>query len=145
MGIQGTILLRTTECMEDCLKIKLTSVLVEDQDKALRFYTEVLGFVKSKEIPLGKAKWLTVVSPDGPKDIELLLEPNDNPAARAFQAALHEQGIPLTAFAVDHIQSEYDRLRRLGVVFRGEPARMGSTTVALFEDTCGNLIQLYQE
>ena len=131
--------------METSLKIKLTSVLVEDQDKALKFYTEVLGFVKSKEISLGKAKWLTVVSPDGPKDIELLLEPNDNPAAKTFQAALHEQGIPLTAFAVDHIQHEYDRLRRLGVVFRGEPARMGPTTVALFDDTCGNLIQLYQD
>jgi catechol 2,3-dioxygenase-like lactoylglutathione lyase family enzyme len=127
------------------LKIKLTSVLVDDQDKALKFYTEVLGFVKSKEIPLGEAKWLTVVSPDGPKEIELLLEPNDNPAAKAFQAALWEQGIPLTAFAVDDIQQEYSRLKRLGVVFRGEPTKAGATTVAVFEDTCGNLIQLYQE
>ena len=127
------------------LKIKLTSVLVDDQDKALKFYTEVLGFVKSKEIPLGTAKWLTVVSPDGPKDIELLLEPNDNPAAQTFQASLREQGIPLTAFAVDDIQHEYRRLKRLGVVFRGEPKKMGTTTAAMFEDTCGNLIQLYQE
>ena len=127
------------------MKIKLTSVLVEDQDKALRFYTEVLGFVKNKEIPLGKAKWLTVVSPDGPQDIELLLEPNDNPAAKTFQAALREQGIALTAFAVDDIQQEYARLKQFGVVFRGEPTRMGPTTVAVFEDTCGNLIQLYQE
>jgi catechol 2,3-dioxygenase-like lactoylglutathione lyase family enzyme len=127
------------------LKIKLTSVLVEDQDHALRFYTEVLGFVKSKDIPLGKFKWLTVVSPEGSKDIELLLEPNDNPAAKAFQTALREQGIPLTAFAVDDIQHEYDRLKRLGVVFRQTPQRVGPTTVAVFEDTCGNLIQLYQE
>ena len=92
--------------MGACLKIKLTSVLVEDQDRALKFYTEMLGFLKSKDIPLGKARWLTVVSPDGPGDIELLLEPNDNPAARTFQAALREQGIPLTAFAVDDIQHE---------------------------------------
>lgn len=127
------------------MKIKLTSVLVEDQDKALKFYTEVLGFVKSKEIPLGKFKWLTVVSPDGPKDIELLLEPNENPAAKTFQAALREQGIPLAAFAVDDIQSEYGRLKQLGVVFRSEPTKMAPTTVAILEDTCGNLIQLYQE
>ena len=138
-------ILGSSQALEAGLKIKLTSVLVEDQDKALRFYTEVLGFVKNKEIPLGKAKWLTVVSPDGPQDIELLLEPNDNPAAKTFQAALREQGIPLTAFAVDDIQQEYARLKQLGVVFRGEPTRMGPTTVAVFEDTCGNLIQLYQE
>jgi catechol 2,3-dioxygenase-like lactoylglutathione lyase family enzyme len=127
------------------VKIKLTSVLVEDQDKALKFYTDVLGFVKNKEIPLGTAKWLTVVSPDGPKEIELLLEPNDNPAAKAFQAALLEQGIPFTAFAVADVHREYSRLTRLGVVFRGEPKQAGPTTVAVFEDTCGNLIQLYQE
>lgn len=127
------------------MKIKLTSVLVEDQDRALKCYTQVLGFVKHKEIPFGKAKWLTVVSSEGPRDIELLLEPNDNPAAKTFQAALREQGIPLTAFAVDDIQHEYGRLKRLGVVFRSEPTKMGLTTVAVFEDTCGNLIQLYQE
>jgi catechol 2,3-dioxygenase-like lactoylglutathione lyase family enzyme len=127
------------------LKIKLTSVLVDDQDKALKFYTEVLGFEKSKDIPLGAAKWLTVVSPEGPSEIELLLEPNDNPAAQAFQASLREQGIPLTAFAVDDIQREYGRLKQRGVVFRGEPRKMGPTTVAVFDDTCGNLIQLYQE
>jgi catechol 2,3-dioxygenase-like lactoylglutathione lyase family enzyme len=127
------------------LKIKLTSVLVDDQDKALKFYTEVLGFEKSKDIPLGAAKWLTVVAPEGPKEIELLLEPNDNPAAQAFQASLREQGIPLTAFAVDDIQREYGQLKQRGVVFRGEPRKMGPTTVAVFDDTCGNLIQLYQE
>lgn len=126
------------------MKIKLTSVLVRDQDKALQFYTQVLGFVKKTEIPLGEFKWLTVVSPEGPDDIELLLEPNDNPAAKAFQDALFEQGIPLTAFAVDDIQAEYERLRALGVVFTGEPTSMGPTMVAIFDDTCGNFIQLYQ-
>ena len=127
------------------MKIKLTSVLVEDQDRAVKFYTEVLGFVKNKDISLGKFRWLTVVSPDGPTDIELLLEPNENPAARTFQGALREQGIPLTAFAVVDIQQEYGRLKQLGVVFRSEPTRMGPTTVAVFEDTCGNLIQVYEE
>ncbi len=99
--------------------------------------------MRSKDIPLGTFKWLTVVSPDGPKEIELLLEPNANPAAKPFQASLWEQGIPLTAFAVDDIQHEYSRLKRLGVVFRGEPKKIGATTVAAFEDTCGNLIHLY--
>jgi len=131
--------------VEALLKLKLTSVLVDDQDKALKFYTEVLGFVKSKEIPLGQFKWLTVVSPDGPRDVELLLEPNENPAAKTFQSALWDQGIPLAAFAVDDIQLEYGRLKRRGVRFRGEPTKMGPTTVAVLEDTCGNLIQLYQE
>ena len=126
------------------VKIKLTSVIVDDQDKALRFYTDVLGFVKSKDIPLGKFKWLTVVSPQGPSDIELLLEPNDNPAARTFQAAMFAQGIPLTAFAVDDIHSEFDRLKKAGVVFEKEPTPAGPTTIATFDDTCGNLIQLYQ-
>jgi catechol 2,3-dioxygenase-like lactoylglutathione lyase family enzyme len=126
------------------MKIKLSSVLVDDQDKALKFYTEVLGFVKKAELPVGKFKWLTVVSPEGPDDIELLLEPNENPAAQTFQKALFEQGIPLTAFAVDDIQKEYERLKSLGVVFRTEPTSMGPATVAVFDDTCGNLIQLYQ-
>ena len=126
------------------MRIKLTSVLVDDQDKALKFYTEVLGFVKRADIPVGKAKWLTVVSPEGPDDIELLLEPNDNPVAKTFQQAIRDQGIPLTAFAVDDIQKEYERLKGLGVVFRSEPRTMGPTTVAVFDDTCGNLIQLYQ-
>jgi catechol 2,3-dioxygenase-like lactoylglutathione lyase family enzyme len=126
------------------MKIKLTSVLVDDQDKALKFYTEVLGFVKSKDVPLGEYKWLTVVSPDGPSDIELLLEPSDNPAAKVFKKALKEQGIPFTAFAVDEIHKEYERLKNLGVVFTGEPVAMGPTTIAVFDDTCGNLIQIYQ-
>lgn len=127
------------------MKIRLSSVLVDDQEKALTFYTEVLGFVKKKDIPLGKFKWLTVVSPEGPDDIELLLEPNDNPAASTFQAALFKQGIPLTAFAVDDIQHEFDRLKKLGVVFKTEPTKMGPTTIAVFNDTCGNLIQIYQQ
>lgn len=126
------------------MKIKLSSVLVNDQDKALRFYTEVLGFVKKTEIPLGTAKWLTVVSPEGPDDIELLLEPNGNPAARTFQEAIFKQGIPLTAFAVDDIHKEYERLKKLGVVFSMQPTKTGPATVAVFDDTCGNLIQLYE-
>jgi len=126
------------------MKIKLTSVLVDDQDKALKFYTEVLGFVKIKDFPVGQFKWLTIVSPEGPDDIELLLEPNDNPAAKTFQKAIFEQGIPLTAFAVEDIQKEYERMKRLGVVFRMEPTNTGEATVAVFDDTCGNLIQLYQ-
>ena len=127
------------------MKIKLTSVFVNDQKKALRFYTEVLGFIEQKDMPVGQFRWLTVSSPEGPKEIELLLEPNDNPAAKAYQQALHKQGIPLTAFAVDDVQKEYERLQTLGVVFRAEPAPRGSTTFAIFEDTCGNLIQIYQD
>jgi catechol 2,3-dioxygenase-like lactoylglutathione lyase family enzyme len=126
------------------MKIQLTSVLVEDQDKALTFYTDVLGFVKKTDVPVGDAKWLTVVSPEGPDDIELLLEPNSNPAARTFQRALFDQGIPLTAFAVDDIRREYERLQARGVVFRQEPTAAGPVTIAVFDDTCGNLIQLYQ-
>lgn len=126
------------------MKIQLSSVMVDDQDKALKFYTEVLGFVKKRDIPLGEAKWLTVVSPEGPDDIELLLEPNSNPAAKTFQKAIFEQGIPLTAFAVGDIQKEYMRLKKLGVEFTMEPTNMGMTRMAVFNDTCGNLIQIYQ-
>jgi catechol 2,3-dioxygenase-like lactoylglutathione lyase family enzyme len=127
------------------MKINLTSVLVDDQDKALKFYTEILGFVKKHEIPLGKFKWLTVVSPEGPNDIELLLEPNENPAAKTFQAAIFQQGIPLTAFGVDDIQKEYERMIKLGVAFRTKPTPAGPVTIAVFEDTCGNLIQIVQK
>lgn len=126
------------------MKIKLTSVMVDDQDRALQFYTEVLGFVKKHEIPCGKARWLTVVSPEGPDDVELLLEPNENPAARTYQEALFKQGIPLTAFAVDDVQKEYERMKALGVAFRSAPAKAGPTTIAVFDDTCGNFIQIYQ-
>lgn len=126
------------------MKIKLASVLVDDQDKAEKFYTEVLGFVKKHDIPMGKFRWLTVVSPEGPDDVELLLEPNENPAAQIFQKALFEQGIPLTSFATENVQAEYERMRGLGVAFRSEPTAMGPTVVATFEDTCGNLIQIHQ-
>jgi len=126
------------------MKIKLTSVLVDDQDKALKFYTEVLGFVKKRDMPVGDFKFLTVVSPEEPDGTELLLEPNENPAAKTFQKAIFEQGIPLTAFAVEDIQKEYERMKRLGVVFTQEPTKMGPVTQAVFDDTCGNLIQIYQ-
>ena len=126
------------------MKIKLTSVFVDDQDKALKFYTESLGFVKKLEIPLGEFKWLTVVSPEEPDGVQLLLEPSDNPATQAFKKALVEQGIPLTTFFVDDIQSEYERLTGLGVKFTMPPTAMGPTTMAVFDDTCGNFIQLNQ-
>lgn len=127
------------------MRIKLNSIFVDDQDKALKFYTEVLGFIKKTEIPLGEARWLTVVSPEGPDDLELVLEPSDNPAAKTFKKALHEQGIPLTAFAVDDLQKEFERLKALGVVFIVEPlSSIGEVKIAIFDDTCGNLIQLYQ-
>ncbi|MCL5999769.1 MAG: VOC family protein [Chloroflexi bacterium] len=126
------------------MKIKLTSVLVDDQDKALKFYTEVLGFVKKADFPVGQFKWLTVVSPEGPDDIELLLEPNDNPAAKTFQEAIFKQGLPLAMFAVEDIQKEYERMQKLGVAFSMAPTNMGPVTAAVFDDTCGNLIQLVQ-
>ena len=118
--------------------------MVDDQGKALRFYTEVLGFDKKEDIPVGEARWLTVVSPQAPDEAELVLEPNSNPAAKTYQRALFEQGIPLTAFAVEDIRSEYERLKESGVVFRSEPTSMGPVTLAVFDDTCGNLIQIYQ-
>lgn len=127
------------------MKIKLTSVPVADQDKALKFYTEVLGFVKKRDIPVGHAKFLTVVSPEEPDGTELLLEPNaDYPAIKTLRASLMKDGIPFTAFQVDDIQKEYERLQKLGVRFTQKPTKMGSTTQAVFDDTCGNLIQLYQ-
>jgi predicted enzyme related to lactoylglutathione lyase len=127
------------------MKIKLTSVMVDDQDKALRFYTEVLGFVKKTDIPVGKFKWLTVVSPEAPDGIELVLEPNAQPAAQTFQKALFADGIPLTSFAVDDIQKEYERMTKLGVTFSMKPTKTGPVTVAVFDDTCGNLIQIAQK
>jgi catechol 2,3-dioxygenase-like lactoylglutathione lyase family enzyme len=126
------------------MKIKLSSVFVDDQDKALNFYTEILGFVKKHDIPLGEFKWLTVVSPDGPDDIELLLEPNNNPAAKAFQEAIFTQGIPATAFVVDDVEQEFEKLTELGVVFHQKPTQAGPVIIAVFNDTCGNLIQIYQ-
>jgi catechol 2,3-dioxygenase-like lactoylglutathione lyase family enzyme len=126
------------------MQIKLTSVMVTDQGKALKFYTEILGFVKRNDLSAGEARWLTVVSPDGPEDVELLLEPNSFPAAKIFQKALFEAGIPLTAFAVTDIQQEFERLKSLGVVFTIEPTKAGEATIAVLEDSCGNLIQIYQ-
>jgi catechol 2,3-dioxygenase-like lactoylglutathione lyase family enzyme len=124
------------------VKINLASVLVDDQDKALRFYTEVLGFEKKTEVPLGEARWLTVVSPEAPDGPELLLEPDSHPAARPFKAALAGDGIPFTSFAVDDVQAEYERLLALGVRFTQEPTQMGPVTTAVLDDTCGNLIQI---
>ena len=124
------------------MRINVTSVLVDDQQKALRFYTDVLGFVKKAEIPLGEAFWLTVVSAEQPDGVELLLEPDDHPAARSFKAALVDDGIPFTSFAVDDVNAEYDRLSALGVNFTQPPTEMGPVTTAVFDDTCGNLIQI---
>jgi catechol 2,3-dioxygenase-like lactoylglutathione lyase family enzyme len=124
------------------MRINVASVLVDDQDKALAFYTDVLGFVKKTDIPLGDAKWLTVVSPDAPDGVELLLEPDGHPAARPFKAALVEDGIPFTSFAVDDVAAEFDRLSGLGVTFTQPPTPMGPVTTAVFDDTCGNLIQI---
>lgn len=126
------------------MKIQLTNVFVNDQEKALQFYTNVLGFIKKRDIPVGEARWLTVVSPEAPEGVELLLEPNSNPATQVFQKAIFEQGIPLTAFGVNDIQAEYERLKGLDVRFSMEPTNMGMTIMAVFDDTCGNFIQIYQ-
>lgn len=126
------------------MKIRLTSVFVDDQAKALKFYTEVLGFVMKRDIPAGEFSFLTVVSPDEPDSTELLLEPSDNPATKAFKKSVFEQGIPMAAFLVDDVQKEYERMKTLGVRFTMEPTAMGPTTAAVFDDTCGNYIQMYQ-
>lgn len=127
------------------MKIAVASVMVNDQDKALKFYTEVLGFVKKTDIPAGGGRWLTVVSPEQPDGPELLLEPTGFAPAKTYQKALFDAGIPLTSFAVTDIQGAYEKMEKLGVVFRTKPTRMGPVTVAVFEDTCGNLIQLVQK
>jgi catechol 2,3-dioxygenase-like lactoylglutathione lyase family enzyme len=124
------------------MRIHLTSVLVDDQERALRFYTDVLGFVQKHDIPLGEARWLTVVSPDDPQGPELVLEPDAHPAAGPFKAALVADGIPVTSFAVDDVLAEFQRLGGLGVRFTQEPLEMGAVTTAVFDDTCGNLIQI---
>jgi len=126
------------------MHINLSSVMVDDQEKALKFYTEVLGLVKKTDMPIGEYRWLTVTSPDGPGGIELVLEPMGFPPARDYQKALFQAGIPLTAFLSDDIQKEYQELKKRGVVFRSEPQAMGAITSVLFEDTCGNLINLVQ-
>ena len=124
------------------MRIYLTSVLVDDQDKALRFYTDVLGFAKKTDVPVGEARWLTVVAPDAPQGPELLLEPDAHPAAKPFKEALVADGIPFTSFVVDDVGAEYERLRGLGVRFTQEPTDMGPVTTAVLDDTCGNLIQI---
>ena len=124
------------------MRINLTSVLVDDQEKALRFYTDVLGFVKKTDVPTGEYRWLTVVSPEAPDGVELLLEPDAHPAARPLKDALVADGIPFTSFAVDDVHKEYERLTALGVRFTQEPTEMGPVTTAVLDDTCGNLIQI---
>lgn len=126
------------------MRIHLSSVFVDDQDKALAFYTKVLGFIKKSEIPLGEARWLTVVSPDHPNGTELVLEPDDHPAVKPFKEALVTDGIPFTSFGVDEVHKEFARLRRLGVQFTQDPVAMGPVTTAVFDDTCGNLTQIAQ-
>ena len=126
------------------MKIKLTSVLVDDQEKALKFYTEVLGFIKKTEIPMGKHKWLTVVSKEEQDGVELVLEPISFEPAKVFQKELFKAGIPLTAFNVDNVDKEYERLLNLGVIFSMKPTEMGATKLAVFSDTCGNNIQIFQ-
>jgi catechol 2,3-dioxygenase-like lactoylglutathione lyase family enzyme len=124
------------------MRIVVTSVLVDDQEKALRFYTDVLGFEKKDDVQFDDQRWLTVVSPDDPEGIQLMLEPDAHPAARVFKAALVEDGIPFTSFEVADVRAEFERLRALGVTFTKEPAEMGSYVSATFHDTCGNLIQI---
>ncbi len=126
------------------MKINLTSVLVGDQAKALAFYTKTLGFTKSKDIPMGEHRFLTVTSPDGPAGVELLLEPTAFAPAKVYQKALFDAGIAATSFSVDDIGREYERMAKVGVVFRSKPTKAGPATLAVFEDTCGNLIQLHQ-
>ena len=134
------------------MRIKLNSIMVDDQEKALRFYTSVLGFQKKHDIPVGPPpdpsqpppRWITVVSPEGPDDLELVLEPIGIPASKNYQEALFSEGIPLTAFEVSDLPAEYERLKQLGVAFTRPPTEMGPVMIAIFSDTCGNLIQLYQ-
>ena len=126
------------------MRISLTSIMVDDQDKALRFYTEILGFTTKHDIPVGEYRWITVTSPEGPGDVELALEPNANPAGKTFQEAMFSQGIPIAAFEVTDIAGEFARLTAKGVAFTRQPTAAGPVTIAVFADTCGNLIQLYQ-
>lgn len=126
------------------MRIRLTSVMVDDQQKALDFYTKVLGFLPKHDIPVGEYRWITVTSPEGPPEVELALEPNANPAGRAFQEAMFSQGIPVVAFEVDNLEAEAARLTARGVAFTRPPAAAGPVTLAVFADTCGNLVQIYQ-
>jgi catechol 2,3-dioxygenase-like lactoylglutathione lyase family enzyme len=126
------------------MKIVVTSIFVDDQDKALDFYTKKLGFIKKTEIPFGTMRWLTVVSPSAPDGTELVLEPDSHPAVGPFKTALMKDGIPVTSFGVENVCAEYERLRAAGVVFTQPPTTMGPVTTAVLDDTCGNLIQLAQ-
>jgi catechol 2,3-dioxygenase-like lactoylglutathione lyase family enzyme len=135
---------RPIHCPEPRMQITLASIMVEDQDRALHFYTAVLGFTKKHDIPMGEFRWLTVTSPEGAAGVELVLEPMGFPPARTYQKALFDAGIPATAFITTSIAAEYARLQKLGVRFRGEPEHMGPITAVVFEDTCGNLINLVQ-
>jgi predicted enzyme related to lactoylglutathione lyase len=126
------------------MRIKLSSIMVDDQAKALKFYTEVLGFEKKQDIPVGVYRWITVVSPEGPDDLELVLEPNANPAGKTFQEAMFAQGIPMTSFEVSDLAAEHARLEARGVAFTRKPTQAGPVSIAVFSDTCGNLIQLHQ-
>jgi catechol 2,3-dioxygenase-like lactoylglutathione lyase family enzyme len=127
------------------MKIVVTSVLVDDQAKALSFYTDILGFEKKHDVPLGEHRWLTVVSPQDPDGTELLLEPDEHPAAGPFKEALVEDGIPYTSFGVDDVRADFERLSAAGVRFTQPPTEMGPVTTAVFDDTCGNLIQIAQQ
>ncbi|MFC0272969.1 VOC family protein [Metabacillus herbersteinensis] len=127
------------------MKIIVTSIFVQDQDKALEFYSEKLGFVKKHDVPMGKFRWITLVSPDAHDGTELLLEPNEHPAAKEYQKKISAEGIPATMFGVADIHKEYKRLLENGVKFTMEPTKMGEVTIAVFDDTCGNLIQIVQK
>ena len=124
------------------MRINLASIHVDDQEKALRFYTKVLGFATKNDVPLGEYRWLTVVSPEEPDGVELVLEPSDHPAVNPYKEALVADGIPFTSFAVADVHAEFDRLKGLGVIFTQEPLQMGPVTTAILDDTCGNLIQI---
>lgn len=126
------------------MRINLSSVLVDDQEKALRFYTDILGFREKTNVPLGQHRWITVVSPDDPDGTQLVLEPDEHPAVKPFKTGLVADGIPYTSFAVDDVRAEYERLTGLGVRFTQEPTDMGPVTTAVLDDTCGNLIQIQQ-
>jgi len=127
------------------MKIIVTSIFVEDQDKALKFYSNTLGFVKKHDVPAGEYRWITLVSPENQDGTELILEPNDNPATKEYQKKIFEQGIPATMFGVENVRKEYEKLLERGVKFTMEPIKMGELTIAVFNDTCGNLIQIIQK
>lgn len=134
-----------TQGKDKAMRINVTSVCVDDQRKALKFYTELLGFQKKRDVPLGDFAWLTVVSPDAPEGVELVLEPSAHPAVKPFQAAMVEDGIPWTSFAVDSCQAEYEKLCAKGVRFLQPPVDHGAVVTAVLDDTCGNLIQICEE